>query len=126
MANRSASVLLQIGTVAALTGAWLWARAARNPKHGTNNASPYSIRPKPYAALSVLLLWADIYATPAILRGKGIIDVKELADINADTVGRFDRHALSFLGSRHKHYQRISDNVLKALVALPFLLLFDK
>jgi hypothetical protein len=125
MANRKASTLLQIGTVAALAAAWLWARTIRSPAGCAKEASPYCIPPKRYALFSVLLLAADIYAIPAILRGKGLIDEKELADLSSDLVRGFDRHALSFTGSRYKHYQRISDNVLKGLVALPFLLLLD-
>jgi hypothetical protein len=126
MANRSTSLLLQAGTIAALAGAWLCARATRSSKHCPDSASPYCLRPKQYAGLSALLLLADIYAIPAILRGKGLIDKEELAKVSSDMVRGFDRHALSYVGSRHRHYQRISDNVLKGLVALPFLLLLDK
>jgi hypothetical protein len=126
MANRSTSLLLQLGTVAGLSGAWLWARATKSKKQCEDHRSSYCIRPKRYAALSTLLLLADIYAIPAILRGKGLIDKEELAEITGDTVRGFDRHALSFVGSKHRHYQDLSDNLLKALVGLPLLLLLDK
>jgi hypothetical protein len=126
MANRRASTLLQIATIAVLGGAWILARATRNTKRCAALRTRYCIRPKEYALLGILLLAADIYAIPVILRGKGIIDEKEFAGLSSALVPRFDRRALSFAGSRREHYRHISDNVLKALVAIPFLLLIDR
>lgn len=116
---------MQIGTVAALAAAWIWTKARQRRRNCPTESSIYCVRPKGLALLSLLLLGADLYAIPAILRGKGLIDDAELAALSPDLVHGFDRHALGFVGSRAKQYQRASDNVLKGLVALPFLLLLD-
>lgn len=126
MANRTVSAVLQIAAVAALGGAWLLARATRNSDRCQASRSRYCIRPKHYALLSAVLLGADIYAIPAILRGKAIIDEKEFADLSTALIPKIDLHALGFAGGRREHYQHISDNVLKGLITLPFLLLIDK
>src|ERR1041384_6447485 len=119
MANRKASTLLQIATIAALATAWLVARAYRNRRDRPDKTSRYCINHKRYAILSALLLAADIYAIPAILRGKLAIDAEEFTTVEPGLVPWIDRHALSYIGSRGEHYRRISDKVLQGLIALP-------
>lgn len=74
---------------------------------------------------STVLLLADLYAIPAVLRGKQSISSDELAGIQSALVSWLDRHALSFIGHRSEHYRRISDKVLVALTASPLALLSD-
>ncbi len=124
MANRKTSVLLQIGTVVVLGGAWLLGKMAQRSK--ASKGGLYGIDVKTYGMLSAALLLADLYAIPAVLRGKLDMDADELAGIDPGLVPWMDRHVLSFAGERREHYRRISDRVLQALVAAPFLLLLNR
>src|ERR1043165_2085203 len=125
MANRASSILLQVGTVVALGSAWLVARLLRSRSDHSGETSQYCISSKRYAVLSAVLLAADLYAIPAILRGKLAIDEEEFTTLAPETVPWIDRHALGYVGSRGEHYRRISDKVLQGLIALPLLLLLD-
>lgn len=125
MANRKTSLLLQLGTVAALAGGWLLTRRYNKKERCADKQYRYCIPTGLYAPLTLALLVADLYAIPAVLRGKLLISADEFAAIHPNLVPWHDRHALSFIGSRHEHYRRISDRVLQALIALPFILLTD-
>lgn len=124
MANRRASTLLQILTVGALGVAWLVTRATHRRETAKQSAR-YPIAIQRHLVFSFILFVADLYAIPAVLRGKLVIDADEFQALLPDLVPKFDRHALSFSAERREHFRHISDNVLKGLVALPFLLLVD-
>jgi hypothetical protein len=128
MANRRGSTWQQLATIAALSGLWLLVRAVRrkNPDTCSDQKSRYCLNVQHYAAYTILLLLADLYAIPAVLRGKLLISAEEIAELNPDLVPWHDRVALGYVGERHEHYRKISDHVLKAFVALPFLLLVNK
>ncbi len=126
MANRRTSFWLQAGAAAALGCAWLLARAIRNNPPYKDDEPVYALSPLRCSLLSAVMLLADFWAIPAVLRGKAIIDTEEAAGIQQAAVPWIDRHALSFNGAEAAHYRIISDRVLMSLVAMPFLLLLKR
>jgi hypothetical protein len=127
MANRKVSTVAQLATIVALGGLWLLVRRRRKQDPGScsDSKSRYCLNIKHYLGFTVLLLAADLYAIPAVLRGKVDISLDEIAELNPALVPWHDRVALGYVGERHEHYRKISDNVLKSFVATPFLLLMN-
>jgi hypothetical protein len=127
MANRKASSVAQVATIVALAGLWLMVRSLRkkHPDKCSDTKSRYCLNVRHYLAFTALLLAADLYAIPAVLRGKLAIGLDEIGELNPSLIPWHDRVALGYIGERHEHYRKISDNVLKSFIAMPFLLLLD-
>jgi hypothetical protein len=79
-----------------------------------------------YGIFSLLLFAADIYAIPAVLRGKSLIAEDELAGVGTKLVRLSQQVALRYDPKKRHHYQWLSDRVLGGIVALPLLLLGDR
>lgn len=119
MPNRRTSILLQAATIVVLSAAWLLTRRHHRRQQSDRK---YGINPARAALLSTILLAADVWAIPKILRGKRLIDTDELGSISHALVPRFDRIALDYEGHRAGHYRSISDKVLMTIVAAPLML----
>ena len=114
--------MLQAATIAALGLAYSAIRPRRRANKGREK---YAVQPLRLAIVSAVLLTADVWAIPKMLRGKKRIGKDELDMLKADLVPRLDRAALSYEGARAEHYRRISDRVLTGIVAAPLLLFAD-
>ena len=126
MPNRKSSPLLQLATAVGLVIAYFIARERkkRTPLSPANDASNnvYDLNAGGHALAGAALLLADLWAIPAVLRGKAAISTEELSAIDSALVPHYDRAALGYSGTRARQYQRTSDRVLGGLVAAPLVL----
>lgn len=122
MPNRKPSLLLQLATAAGLILTYLVARR-KMPARSTDGSGPvYDLNPAIHTLASAALLAADVWAIPAVLRGKEALTAGELAAVLPAQVPGYDRLALGYRGVQAQQYQRASDRVLTGLVAMPLVL----
>jgi hypothetical protein len=130
MGNRRLSVRLQILTGIMLGAAWLLTKALRKNDDAGNSSSPaspyYPIRYQRGVMLSLLLFIADLYAIPAVLRGKPEIGTAELLALHPAQIRLPDRIALELDPEDRNRIRRCSDKVLMGIIVLPLILLTNR
>jgi len=97
------------------------------PKQKASNIqSVYDLNIAQSLLLASLAFAADILAIPTVLRNKPALRTSEFLALDSQKIASFDRIALRQNASRRGVNKMASDHLLRAVIGLYLLLLFDK